>query len=87
MQVLYASQEDMEEVPHGDGTEVRQQAYDQAMKLRRLEFELMERAYEDFEKQVCHPSQSVPTLSHCSLELSIDAGSAAIRQPCSVLVA
>lgn len=52
MQVLYASQEDMEEVPHGDGTEVRQQVYDQAMKLRRLEFELMERAYEDFEKQV-----------------------------------
>jgi hypothetical protein len=59
MQVLYASQEDMEEVPHGDGTEVRQQAYDQAMKLRRLEFELMERAYEDFEKQVCPSPRSV----------------------------
>ena len=42
----------MEAVPHGDGTDVRQQAYDQAMQLRRLEFELMERAYEDFEKQV-----------------------------------
>jgi hypothetical protein len=53
MQVLYASQDDMEAVPHGDDTEVRQQVYDQAMKLRRLEFELMERAYEDFEKQVC----------------------------------
>jgi len=52
MQVLFASQEDMEAVPHGDGTDVRQQAYDQAMQLRRLEFELMERAYEDFEKQV-----------------------------------
>ena len=59
MQVLYASQEDMEEVPHGDGTEVRQQTYDQAMKLRRLEFELMERAYEDFEKQVCPPPRCV----------------------------
>ena len=52
MQVLFASQEDMEAVPHGVDTDVRQQAYDQAMQLRRLEFELMERAYEDFEKQV-----------------------------------
>lgn len=52
MQVLYASQDDMEEVPHGEGTEVRDQVFEQAMKLRRLEFELMERAYEDFEKQV-----------------------------------
>jgi hypothetical protein len=52
MQVLFASQEDVEAVPHGDGTGVRQQAYDQAMQLRRLEFELMERAYEDFENQV-----------------------------------
>jgi hypothetical protein len=52
MQVLFASQEDMEAVPHGEGTDVRQHAYDQAMQLRRLEFELMERAYEDFEKQV-----------------------------------
>lgn len=59
MQVLYASQDDMEEVPHGDDTEVRQQVYDQAMKLRRLEFELMERAYEDFEKQVCFPLPSL----------------------------
>lgn len=52
MQVLYSSQDDMEAVPHGEGTEVRQGAYDQAMKLRRLEFELMERAYEQFEKEV-----------------------------------
>jgi hypothetical protein len=42
----------MEAVPHGIDTDVRQQAYDQAMQLRRLEFELMERAYEDFENQV-----------------------------------
>lgn len=52
MQVLYASQDDMEEVPHGDGTEIRDHVFEQAMKLRRLEFELMERAYEDFERQV-----------------------------------
>jgi hypothetical protein len=68
MQVLYASQEDMEEVPRGDGTEVRQQVYDQAMKLRRLEFELMERAYEDFEKQVCPPSQFVRTSQLAGLD-------------------
>ncbi|GIZ40378.1 hypothetical protein CKM354_000371800 [Cercospora kikuchii] len=51
MQVLYSSQEDMESVPHGEGTDVRDVCYEQAMKLRRLEFELLEKAYEDFEKQ------------------------------------
>lgn len=52
LQVLYQSQDDLEKVPHGDGTEVREAPYQQAMKLRRLEFELLERTYEDFERQV-----------------------------------
>lgn len=52
MQVLYSSQDDMEALEHGEGTEVRDLVHEQAMKLRRLEFELLEKAYEDFEKQV-----------------------------------
>lgn len=52
MQVLYSSQDAMEDVPHGEATDVRDSVYEQAMKLRQLEFELLERAYEDFEKQV-----------------------------------
>ena len=52
MQVLYSTQDDMEAVPHGDGTEVRLRCYQQAMQLRRLEFELLEKAYGSFEKQV-----------------------------------
>ncbi|KAI5369992.1 hypothetical protein Slin15195_G008700 [Septoria linicola] len=51
MQVLYSSQDDMEAVGHGDGTPIRRIVYEQAMKLRRLEFELLEKAYEDFEEQ------------------------------------
>ncbi|KAF2171196.1 hypothetical protein M409DRAFT_63568 [Zasmidium cellare ATCC 36951] len=51
MQVLYQSQEDVEGTPHGDGADVRDAPYQQAMKLRRLEFDLLEKAYEDFERQ------------------------------------
>lgn len=51
MQVLYSSQDDMEASGHGDGTPIRRIVYEQAMKLRRLEFELLEKAYEDFEEQ------------------------------------
>ena len=53
MQVLYSSQEDMEAVAHGAGKDIRTQCYEQAMQLRRLEFELLEGAYEEFERQVC----------------------------------
>lgn len=56
MQILYGSQEDMEAVGHGKGTEIRTTCYEQAMQLRRLEFELLEQAYEVFEKQVCFQS-------------------------------
>ena len=52
MQVLYSTQDDIAAVPYGDGTEIKEEQYDLAMKLRRYEFELMERAYESFEKQV-----------------------------------
>lgn len=52
MQVLYSTQDELEQIPHGKGTEIRDRAYEQAMQLRRLEFELLERAYEEFEKQV-----------------------------------
>lgn len=52
LQVLYGSQEEIEATPHGNGTEIREAPYQQAMKLRSLEFELLNKAYEDFEKQV-----------------------------------
>ena len=58
MQVLYSSQDVMEAVQHGEGTEVRDLVYEQAMKLRRLEFELLEKAYEDFEKQKVELAES-----------------------------
>ncbi|KAK3066039.1 hypothetical protein LTR53_017757, partial [Teratosphaeriaceae sp. CCFEE 6253] len=58
MQVLYGSQDDAEAVAHGEGTDVRERCYEQAMQLRRLEFELLERAYEDFEKQKVELAES-----------------------------
>ncbi|KAK3069051.1 hypothetical protein LTR53_012908 [Teratosphaeriaceae sp. CCFEE 6253] len=58
MQVLYGSRDDAEDVAHGEGTDVRERCYEQAMQLRRLEFELLERAYEDFEKQKVELAES-----------------------------
>jgi hypothetical protein len=52
LQILYATQEDMEAVEHGDQMEVRNHPYQVAMTLRRLEFDLQERAYEVLETQV-----------------------------------
>ena len=52
LRVLYTTQEDVDAVPHGEGTEIRETIYERSMTLRRLEFELMERAYEVFETQV-----------------------------------
>ena len=63
LQVLYSTQDDIEAVPHGDGTDVREQPFRLAMKLRRLEFELMERAYEVFEKQVRGPFVDATAIS------------------------
>ena len=52
LQVLYTTQTDMEAIAHGAGTDIRATTYRLAMKLRQLEFELLERAYEWFEGEV-----------------------------------
>lgn len=57
MQALYVTQAGFEVVPHGERTDIRERPYKLAMELRRLEFALMEKAYEAFESQV-------RTLSH-----------------------
>ncbi|KAK5124623.1 hypothetical protein LTR85_001336 [Meristemomyces frigidus] len=51
LQVLYSTQDDVEAAPHGADTDVREVPYGQAMQLRKLEFELLERAYEEFERR------------------------------------
>lgn len=61
MQVLHSTQDELEEVPHGDNsTVVREQQYQLAMQLRRLEFELMSEAYEGLEMQVSRPILVLP---------------------------
>jgi hypothetical protein len=52
LQILNYTQRQMEEAAHGAGTNVRDKPYEQAMQLRKLEGELLECAYEDFERQV-----------------------------------
>lgn len=52
LQVLYTTQDDAEAVPHGENTAVREQPYQLAMRLRSLEFDLMNQGYEAFERQV-----------------------------------
>lgn len=52
MQVLDSTQEDAENVLHGDDSPIKDQQFHLAMKLRRLEFELLGEAYEGFEMQV-----------------------------------
>lgn len=56
MQISYRTQDDMEAVEHGEGSDVREGPYQNAMKLRSLEFELMNKAYECFEKEVSRVS-------------------------------
>lgn len=60
MQVLHSTQEDIESVPHGDETAVREHQYQLAMQLRKLEFELLGEAYEGFEVQVSQPILVLP---------------------------
>ena len=55
LQMIFGSQDAVEAVQHGEGTDIRSGPYDQVMQLRRLEFELLESAYEIFEKQVRIP--------------------------------
>lgn len=52
MQILYTTGDDVQGIPHGDTSDVSDRSYDLVMKLRRLEFELMNTAYETFEQQV-----------------------------------
>jgi hypothetical protein len=59
LEVLYTTQDDMEALPHGDNSDIRECVYHQAMKLRSLEFDLMNRAYESFERQVS--DNNIPT--------------------------
>lgn len=56
LQVLFRTQDDLEALPHGQGTEIRVGPYANAMELRRLEFDLLNRAYEFFEKEVSRAS-------------------------------
>jgi hypothetical protein len=52
LQVLFETQEKVELEPHGTETQIRAGPHELAMQLRRLEFELLEKAYEGFEAQV-----------------------------------
>ena len=52
LQLLYTTQEDVEAVEHGGESNIRDGPYRLAMTLRRLEFDLLEEAYEILEAQV-----------------------------------
>lgn len=52
LQLLHSTQEQLEATLHGDASQVRDTPFNLAMQLRKLEFELLEKAYEDFERQV-----------------------------------
>lgn len=52
LKILHDSQDDVENTEHGGNTAIRDRIFEQAKQLRRLEFELLELAYEDFERQV-----------------------------------
>lgn len=60
MQLLHSTQDDIESLSHGDGSTVREQQYQLAMQLRKLEFDLLGEAYEGFEMQVSQPILALP---------------------------
>jgi len=69
LQILHDSQDLVEATEHGANTTIRDRTFEQAIQLRRLEFELLELAYEDFERQVSdvehdrmHDTRSLQTL-------------------------
>ncbi|KAK4634138.1 SET domain-containing protein 8 [Fulvia fulva] len=64
LQILYSTQEEVEAVLHGDASSVREAPYQQAMKLRSLEFELLEKAYEEFERQKLELAESSVVQKH-----------------------
>ena len=61
LQILHGTQEDAEAVKHGHSSSVRTTCYEQAMQLRTLEFELLERAYGSFEEQVSLAHLALPS--------------------------
>lgn len=69
LQVLYRTQDDFAEIAHGEGTEIRDSAFENAMKLRELEFDFMNTAYEWFEKEV---SGALPASCLSVMELPED---------------
>ncbi|KAF2858427.1 SET domain-containing protein [Piedraia hortae CBS 480.64] len=50
LQVLSSSWDDVAAVQHGESAAVRESVYKQAMQLRKLEFELLEQAYSNLER-------------------------------------
>lgn len=63
LQLLYNTQEAVEGVNRDDENEIRDYPYNLAMTLRRLEFDLQERAYEVLEGQVRAPPHTSLTCS------------------------
>ncbi|GAM85945.1 hypothetical protein ANO11243_039550 [Dothideomycetidae sp. 11243] len=61
LQTLYGSDEDVAAVPHGEGTNVRSRVQDAALRLRKLEAALLEKAYAhlDEEKETLLRSDTV----------------------------
>jgi hypothetical protein len=52
MQVLYTTEDAIQAALHGEGSDISDRSHGLAIKLRKLEFELMNSAYEAFERQV-----------------------------------
>jgi len=52
LQTLYGSDDEVESLPYGDNTDIRERPRQLALRLRALESELLERAYAYFEEQV-----------------------------------
>lgn len=67
MQVLDSTQEDVENILHGDDSAIRDQQFNLAMQLRRLEFELLGKAYESLETQVSRPILLLPAFGYDDL--------------------
>lgn len=59
MQWLLNTTEDVESMPHGEGSNVSEHVFEQAVLLRRLELRLLEQAYEYFEHEVSDAASCV----------------------------
>ncbi|SMY19854.1 unnamed protein product [Zymoseptoria tritici ST99CH_1A5] len=70
LQVLYGTQEGIESLPRGDTTNIGEPQYELATKLRRLEFGLLETAYEDFERQKLELAESAVVKDYLAADLS-----------------